>query len=199
MSRENEWFPFLKDLVVKNRTYRIFDETQEITEENIASLIELARLSGFGGNRQSLKFWAILDEEKRKEVFKTLKWANYYKDWAGPEEGQRPTAYIIVFHDKDIANNYFWEHGLAAQSITLGAVAMGFGACTFASFDRYDLMEALEAPHNLNPLMVIALGKPAEEVVIECIGSNGSVEYWRDEEGRHHVPKRSLKDIMVIK
>lgn len=196
MSNDN--YPFIKELVVKNRTYRIFDENHQITEEDLMALIELARLSGFGGNRQSLKFWAILDEQKRKEVFKTLKWANYYKDWIGPDEGQRPTAYIVMFHDKEIANNYFWEHGLAAQSITLGAVAKGLGACTFASFDRYDLMVALDTPVTLNPLMVIALGKPMEEVVLESMDANGSVEYWRDEKGRHHVPKRALKDIMKM-
>lgn len=188
----------LKDLVLRNRSFRRFYENFEIKEEDILKLIELARLSGFGGNRQSFKFWAVLDEEKKKKVFNNLKWANYYKDWDGPEEGERPAAYIVIFHDKEISNTYFWEHGIAAQSILLGAISMGLGGCMLASFNRQEIKDILKAEDNLNPLMVIALGKPKEEVIIDCMEADGSVEYWRDDEDRHHVPKRALKDIAKI-
>jgi len=197
-SVEEENYSFIKDLVIKNRTYRRFYQDCEISTNDLEKLIELARLSGFGGNRQSFKFWAVKDENLKKEIFKDLKWANYYKDWDGPAEGERPSAYIIIFHDKNISSSYFWDHGIAAQSILLGAAAIGLGGCMFASFSRQGIKDALGASENLTPLIVIALGKPREEVIIDCLEKDGSIEYWRDKQDRHHVPKRALKDIMKI-
>lgn len=188
----------LKGLVIRNRSFRRFYQDYKITKEDILKLVELARLSGFGGNRQSFKFWAVLNEEKKEKVFNNLKWAAYYKDWSGPEEGEKPSAYIVMFHDKEIANTYYWEHGIAAQSILLGAVSKGLGGCMIASFNHQEIKETLGAGENLIPLMVIALGKPKEEVIIDCMEPSGSVEYWRDSEDRHHVPKRALKDIIKI-
>lgn len=188
----------LKDLVLRTRSFRRFHEDYIITEEDILMLIELARLSGFGGNRQSFKFWAVLDEEKKEKVFETLKWAAYYKEWDGPKKSERPSAYIVIFHDKKISNTYYWEHGIAAQSILLGATAKDLGGCMIASFNHQEIVDILGAEDNLNPLMVIALGKPKEEVILDCVDSSGSVEYWRDSEDRHHVPKRTLKEILKV-
>ncbi len=193
-----EDYNFIKETVLKTRTYRRFDQNYDISPKNIEMLIELARLSGFGGNRQSFKFWGVLDDKKKEEVFKELKWANYYKDWDGPQEGEKPSAYIVIFHDKDISSTYFWEHGIAAQSILLGATSLGLGGCMFGSFNRQEIKDVLEAGDNLNPLLVIALGKPKEEIIIDSMEPGGSVEYWRDKEDRHHVPKRQLKDIYKI-
>ena len=44
---------------------------------------------------------------------------------------------------------------------------------------------------------MLALGYPKEEVVIERIRYNGSVVYWRDSQGVHHVPKRDLDELIV--
>jgi hypothetical protein len=46
-------------------------------------------------------------------------------------------------------------------------------------------------------LLVLALGKPKETVVLETVGPEGDVKYWRDEQSVHHVPKRRLEDIIV--
>jgi hypothetical protein len=66
-----------------------------------------------------------------------------------------------------------------------------------ASVQREKLREALGIPGRYEILLVLALGKPRETVVIEKMGSDGDVKYWRDSEGRHHVPKRSLDEIIV--
>ena len=61
---------------------------------------------------------------------------------------------------------------------------------------KKELADILTIPANLEILYVIALGKPSETVVIEDV-KNGDIRYWRDENQVHHVPKRSLKEIIV--
>jgi hypothetical protein len=71
------------------------------------------------------------------------------------------------------------------------------GGCIIGSVQRERLREALEIPSRYEILLVIALGKPKETVIIEAVGADGDIKYWRDEEGRHHVPKRALDEIIV--
>lgn len=83
------------------------------------------------------------------------------------------------------------------QNILLGAVALGLGGCIIGSIDREKLRMSLEIAEHLEILLVIALGKPKEKVVIETVGKNSDIKYWRDKKGTHHVPKRPLKDIII--
>ncbi|WP_198003745.1 hypothetical protein [Methanococcoides burtonii] len=46
-------------------------------------------------------------------------------------------------------------------------------------------------------MLVLAMGIPAEEIVLEETGKEKDIRYWRDENGRHHVPKRGLDEIIV--
>ncbi len=66
-----------------------------------------------------------------------------------------------------------------------------------ASIARQELRKALEIPSRYEILLVLALGKPKETVMIETIGPNGDTKYWRDSKGIHHVPKRALDDIII--
>jgi nitroreductase len=187
----------LKELVIKNRTYRRFYENVIIEESTLKELIDLARLSSSAGNIQSLKYVLSCSKTKNNVIFPHLKWAGYLTDWDGPEEGERPSAYIIVLGDKEINSNHFWDHGLASQSILLGAVEKELGGCMFASIDKQNLVKALEIPDRYEILLVIALGKPKEIVVLEDVPNLKNVKYWRDENQIHHVPKRTLKDIIL--
>ena len=112
-------------------------------------------------------------------------------------EGQRPSAYIIILGDTEIAQNYFCDDGIAAQTILLGAVEKGLGGCILASIQREQLREALKIPSRYEILLVVALGKPAEQVIIEQLAPDGNIKYWRDDQGKHHVPKRSLKELII--
>lgn len=188
----------IQELILKNRSYRRFYEQQQITDDLLRGLINLARLSPSAANKQSLKYVIAIEPEMREKIFETLSWAGYLKDWDGPEKGERPAAYIIMLNDTQVSNNYFCDHGIAAQSILLGAVENGLGGCIIASVNKNKLRENLEIPSHLEIIQVIALGKPKEEVKLEEIGTNGDIKYWRDEQQVHHVPKRALKDIIVI-
>lgn len=187
----------LKDLVEKNRSYRRFCQDFPIEEKTLRELVDLARLSASAGNLQSLKYILSCEPEKNAKIFQHLRWAAYLKDWPGPSEGERPSAYIVILGDNLIGTNFYCDHGIASQSILLGAVEKGLGGCILASIDRDGLRKALDIPKNLEILLVIALGKPKEEVVIENLGPDGDIKYWRDKDGTHHVPKRSLDDIII--
>ena len=186
------------DLVLKNRSYRRFEESYSISQETLLELVDLARLSSSGGNLQSLKYVLSCTEDKNNLIFPHLKWAGYLKDWDGPSEGERPSAYIVIVGDKRISHNFFWDHGIASQSILLGACEKGLGGCMFAAVDKASLKETLHLGEEHDILVVIALGKPKEIVVLEEVSDPKDIKYWRDDKGVHHVPKRKLEDIIIF-
>jgi len=187
----------IKDLARKTRSYRRFFENHTVGMDTLRSLVELARLSASAANRQPLKYILSHEKERNALIFPKLAWAAYLKDWGGPEEGERPSAYIIVLGDKEISESFGCDHGIASQNILLGATHMGLGGCIVGSVDRKRLREALQIPDRYELLHVIALGKPKEQVVIENVGPDGDIKYWRDESEVHHVPKRTLDEIIL--
>jgi nitroreductase len=188
----------LKQLIEKNRTYRRFDESHVITPDTLVSLVDLARLSASGANRQPLKYILVTDPSQRAAVYPCLAWAGYLTTWEGPDQGERPSAYIIILGDKEISDSFGVDHGIAAQSIMLGATEAGLGGCIITSVRKEKLRTALDIPKDYEILLVLALGKPVEKVVIETI-TNNNVKYWRDEARVHHVPKRTLDEIILRK
>jgi nitroreductase len=187
----------LKELIEKNRSYRRFYEDVTLPLPELEELIELARLSPSAANRQPLKYFISNTPDLNARIFATLAWAGYLTDWNGPEAGERPAAYIVILGDKQIAVQVGCDHGIAAQSIMLGAVEKGWGGCIIASVKQEQLKSLLELPGNLEILLVLALGKPKEHVVIEPLNRTGDIRYWRDREAVHHVPKRSRDDLIV--
>lgn len=187
----------VKDLILKNRSYRRFHQYDTVTTETLTELVDLARIGPSGANLQPLKYVLTNDPVTNAKVFKCLKWAGYLADWDGPEEGERPAAYITVLGDTTIKQVFKCDHGIAAQNILLGAVELGLGGCIIASIDDADIHHILDIPHKYDVLLVIAIGRPAEEVVLDDISDDGDVKYWRDSNSVHHVPKRKLKDIIL--
>lgn len=187
----------LRDLIVKNRSYRRFYQDIPIELETLRELVDLARLSASAANRQPLKYILACDPEKNALIFPHLAWAGYLEDWPGPDEGERPSAYIIILADTEISQSIDCDHGIAAQSILLGATERGLGGCIIASVRRVGLCQVLNIPSRYEILVTLALGKPKEKVVLEDIGADGDIKYWRDHERVHHVPKRLLDDIIL--
>lgn len=187
----------IKELVGLNRSYRRFDASKPITEKQLKSFINLARISASGQNRQYLKYYISFQEDTNDAIFPHLRWAAALKDWNGPQKQERPVAYIIMLRDKEIFDKMFVDEGIAAQSILLGAVDAGFGGCMLMNVDRSALMKVLGLKERYAISMVIALGVPAETVVVERMPEDGNVNYWRDENGAHHVPKRSLEELII--
>ncbi len=187
----------IKDLIKKNRSYRRFYENFTIERNTLEELVDLARLSASASNKQPLKYVLSCEKNKNDLIFPTLAWAGYLKDWPGPIEGERPSAYIVMLNDTEITKNYWCDPGIAAQSILLGATEKGLGGCIFTSVKRDELRSTLKITERYEILYVLAIGKPKEKVVLETVGPEGDVKYWRDNQGVHHVPKRTLEEIII--
>lgn len=187
----------LKELVRSTRSYRRFHQEVAVSLETLRELVDLARLSASGANKQPLKYILANEAERNAAIFQTLGWAGYLKDWPGPEEGERPAAYIVILGDTAIRSDFGVDPGIAAQSIMLGATEKGLGGCILHSIKRNALREALGIDERFQIELVLALGKPKETVVIDPVGPDGDIRYWRDADGVHHVPKRALDEILV--
>ena len=188
----------LKNLILKNRSYRRFDQSVPVTLETLKELVELVRLSPSARNLQALKFYLSADTAKNAAIFPHLGWAGYLKDWDGPAEGEHPTGYIVIINDLSIGQPLGADEGIAALAILLGATEKGLGGCIIGTVAREKLARVLALPEQYEIKLVIALGKPAEKVKLESLPSSGETKYWRDAQGGHHVPKRSLEDIILI-
>lgn len=187
----------LKELIKANRSYRRFNEADRLTEAQLRSWVDLARLSPSGMNLQPLKYMLITEQETCDSIFPCFGWAGYLKEWSGPKRGERPAAYVIILGDKTIRPNFGIDAGIAAQSIMLGVVEDGFGGCMMGAIRRGVLAEKLDIPERFEILYALALGKPVETVVMEELEEGGDLRYYRDEDQVHHVPKRKLDDIIV--
>ena len=187
----------IRDLILQNRSCRRFYQEFLIELETLRELVDLARCSASAANRQPLKYILSCNAEKNALIFPQLGFVRQFTDWPGPPEGERPSAHIIILLDTEISKAVGCDHGIAAQNILLGATEIGLGGCIIGSVQRQGLRKALDIPSRYEILLVLALGKPKEMVVIEIVGLNGDIKYWRDSEGIHHVPKRPLDNIII--
>ena len=189
----------MKDIITKTRTYRKFEESSKITIDQLHEFIELGRLGGSARNCQPWQYLAVNDPEECAAIFPYLAWAGYLTDWKGPSEGRRPAAYILCYLNnqwlKGSQQEAHFDLGIATQNMLLGVTASGLGGCRIGAFSP-KLQDLYDFPEHLQLQLIIALGVPAEKVVMEsCNGDD--IKYWRDDDSIHHVPKRRLEDILL--
>ena len=199
MSEQNFEKCDFRGLIEKTRNYHYFVESEKVTEEVLRGLVDLARLapSTSNLNMQPLRYLISCEEKRNTAIFETLSWQGYLRGWGGPIKGVKPTGYIVVLGDKTVCSSYVADQGIAAQSILLGASHLGLGGCIAAKVQRRKLREELDLPTRYEILLVIAIGKPGEKIILEPqeVGSDGYG--WHDEEGNYHLPKRSLDSVIL--
>ncbi len=187
----------LIDIIKQNRSYRRFDTNNQVKMETLHKLVMHARFAPSSRNIQALKFYLSNTNKNNELIFNELAWAGYLKDWDGPDTNERPTAYIIILGDTNIAKSFNTDTGIAAQSLLLAAVEQGLGGCMIGSINKKALHRKLKLSPNLEIQLVIALGKPVEKVILEDVKPDGDIKYYRDAENNHHVPKRTLDELIV--
>ncbi len=192
-------FDDFKKLLISSRTTRRFHEGKKVDEDTLRSLVELTRYCPSGRNAQPLRYKMIHSDEERAKIFPLLKWAGYFSDWDGPEPGERPAAYLVQLLDTHYGKDCLCDDGLQLEAITLGMKTLGLSGCIIKAFNHVKLSEEFHIPERYIPRYVLAIGYPAEEVVIEEMtgDDNADFKYFRTPDGVHHVPKRPLDAIIL--
>jgi len=191
-------FMALRELLKHNRSCRRF--TQEcVSEAMLEELVELVRYTSSGRNAQPLRYRLVWRDEEREALFPSLAWAGYFKDWDGPEQGERPMAYLVQCLDTRLGTDCLCDDGLQLEAITLGATAMGMSGCIIKAFNAQNVSEVLGLPDVMKPRYVLALGFPNERIEIEDMPAmpDANFRYYRTPDGVHHVPKRTLKELII--
>lgn len=194
-------FKELRSLLMADRTVRRFKEEREVSLGKLEELVELTRYCASGRNAQPLRYVIVTDKEMRERIYPLLKWAGYYEDWDGPEEGERPAAYIIQCLDTKYGNNCLCDDGLQLQAITLGMTTLGLGGCIIKAFNNVALPQILQLNERLVPRYVLALGYPEERVRLEDMsgGEDADFRYHRSPDRVQIVPKRPLSELIIQK
>ena len=191
----------INELVRRTRTVRRFQEARKLDQAMLRELLDLARLGGSARNAQALKYMVVTDDALREQLFPLLGWAGYLPEWPGPEPGERPPAYVVCLLDtalqKRPVTEVHFDLGVATQSLLLGAAERGVFGCRIGAFSAAVVQRLLQLDARYTVLLVLALGYPAETVVLEEMGADGDVRYWHDAQGVHHVPKRLLDEILI--
>ncbi|MDE6581115.1 MAG: nitroreductase family protein [Duncaniella sp.] len=192
-------FDSLRELMMADRTVRRFRENERVSVETAERLVELTRYCASGRNAQPLKYVIVTSAGKCAEVFPLLKWAGYFSWWDGPEEGERPAAYLVQCLDTEYGNDCLCDDGLQLEAITLGMRTLGLAGCIIKAFNAVKLQEVLELDARFKPRYVLAIGYPAEEVKIEEMDGSAEADfkYYRTPDGIHHVPKRPLEELII--
>ena len=181
------------DLITSRRTVRRFQD-KPVAKELLERCVNAARLAPSAANLQPLEYIIVNDGRLLPEVYATLRWATYLRPHGDPPEGKRPHAYIVVLkHIKGSIPESVYDIGEAIENMIVVALAEGVGSCQFASVDRDKLKQILSIPADYEIPLVLALGYPDETHVVAPF--TDSPKYWRDKDGVHHVPKKSLDSI----
>ena len=175
------------DLVMKRRTIRRFQQ-KPLPRDLLDRLLDAGRLAPSAANLQPLEFITVDSPEMCAQIFPLTTWAGYLPDGT-PQEGERPTAWMLILHNRILSPVADQDVGFAAASMVLVAEDEGVASCAIGSVQRGPLRQALGIPEHYEVPLVIALGYPAETAVAEAMVGD-EVKYWRDQQGVHHVPKR---------
>ncbi len=192
-------FDSFRELLKGNRSYRRFDHSRPVSEPVLESLVDLARYCASGRNLQPLKYRIVCAPQECEALYPALKWAGYYTDWDGPEPGERPVAYLVQCLDTDLTQACLCDDGLQLEAITLGASTLGIHGVIIKAFNAATVAEVLKLPASCKPHYVLALGYPAEKVVLTTTDGtpDADIRYFRSPDGTHNVPKRPLGEILI--
>jgi len=189
-----------KDLVKKSRSYRGYDESRRISREELLELVDCARFAPSSVNRQPLRYYLASEQEQLDRIQPLTGWAQNLPGHGLPYPGHRPTAFIVICQETEwepATDRYLRDVGIVAQTILLAAAEKDLGGIMIGNFSPRRISAALELPDHLVPMLILALGKPDETIVLTEASAGESVRYYRDENDVHYVPKRKLEDVVI--
>ena len=185
--------PSLDTLLRRNRSYRGYDPSRAVTREELMKLVEVTTLVPSGKNQQALRYRLVTEEDSDK-VLPLIRLGAALPELHLPFPGTEPRAFLVICSTVPENPVLDIDLGIAAQSLLLKAVEMGLAGIIIRAFDPAKLQEALDLP--LHPLLVIAIGKGAENIYLKPVSAGESLTYYR-KDGVHFVPKLKAEDLVI--
>lgn len=185
-----------EELARAARTCRRFDESVPVTAATLRRMLDTARIASCCHNQQALRYITASTPEICGRVFPRIQWAGAL-EWAGPDQGERPTGYILICSARPESKFVHYDTAIAAETLQLHATDLGLGCCMIHNFARDAVREILGVPEGIIPLLLLAFGAPVEERRIADARIGGDLRYWRDEQNVHHVPKLTLDQVLL--
>ena len=180
-------------LLLRNRSYRGYDSKFVVRDDQLRSIIETATLCPSARNQQVLRFRPVLGEEATT-VLRHIRLGGALPELHLPFVGTEPNAFIVICSTVEESKYVDIDLGIVAQSMLLQAVEIGLGGICIGAFDREPIKEALGL--SLEPLLVLAIGRPNEHIeLVEC-REGDSLTYYREED-IHYVPKIAINDLIL--
>lgn len=183
----------LRRLLQHNRSYRGYDASFKVREDQLRRIIEVVTLCPSARNQQVLRFRPVMGDEAAA-MLKYIRLGGALPELHLPFAGSEPNAFIVICSSVDESKYVDIDLGIAAQSMLLQAVEIGLGGICIGAFDHEPLKELLGLKYE--PLLVLAIGRPAERIELKECGEGDNLTYYR-EGGVHYVPKIRVDDLII--
>lgn len=183
----------LRRLLQHNRSYRGYDNSFVVREDQLRRIIEVATLCPSARNQQVLRFRPVLKDESDK-VLSHIRLGGALPELHLPFPGSEPNAFVVICSTVEESKYVDMDLGIVAQSMLLQATEIGLGGICIGAFDHEPIKEALNLAYE--PLLVLAIGRPKESIeLVEC-HEGDSLTYYRNND-IHYVPRLSLDDLIL--
>ena len=183
----------LDTLLHRNRSYRGYDPSRVVTREELTKMVEATTLVPSGKNQQALRYRLVTADESDK-VLSLIRLGGALPELHLPFPGTEPRAFLVICSTIPENPVLDIDLGIAAQSLLLKAVEMGLNGIIIRAFDPGKMQESLGL--DLIPLLVIAIGKGAENIFLKPVDAGESLNYYR-KDGVHFVPKLKVDDLLI--
>jgi nitroreductase len=183
----------LRRLLQHNRSYRGYDASFKVREDQLRRIIEVVTLCPSARNQQVLRFRPVMGDEAAA-MLKYIRLGGALPELHLPFAGSEPNAFIVICSSVEESKYVDIDLGIAAQSMLLQAVEIGLGGICIGAFDHEPLKELLGLKYE--PLLVLAIGRPAERIELKECGEGDNLTYYR-EGGVHYVPKIRVDDLII--
>ena len=183
----------LNRLLLLNRSHRGYDQRRTVTTEELRRIISVNTRIPSARNQQCLRFRMVTAEEAHL-VLPHIKLGSALPELHLPTKGTEPQAFIIVCSTIEESKWVDIDLGISAQSMLLKATEMGLNGICIGAFNAQAISEAFALPHT--PLLIVAIGKGAEEIRLTDISEQESHTYYRTD-GVHYVPKVKTDDLLL--
>ncbi len=185
--------PSLLKLLQRNRSHRAYDVSFQVREDQLRRIIGVNRYTPSARNQQVLRFRMVLSDEAEK-VLPHIRLGAALPELNLPQKGSEPRAFIIICSIAEESRFVDIDLGIAAQSMLLQATEIGLNGICIAAFDKQRIKEQFNLPYE--PLMILAIGRGKDNIVLTEIKANESRNYYR-KDGIHYVPKLSFEELII--